>query len=134
MWAPLLNCADVLIYRLASKTCCSSMYFCHFDGIPLLFYVALAGAGQPAARRPSENNNDPLPKVPCYGDQLTRVRMAGAKDLRAGSHTPRDRVEHIYPFRFVDWHTKRSFLKVGLMNVLVLLKIILFCKFTLISN
>ena len=58
--------------------------------------------------------NDPLRniKVPCFGDQLTRVRLAGAKDLRSGSHTPCDRFEHIHPVRIVDWHTKRSFLKV----------------------
>ena len=57
---------------------------------------------------------DPLAsiKVPCFGDQLTRVRLAGAKDLRAGSHTPQDRLDHLYPYRIVDWHTKRSFLKV----------------------
>lgn len=51
-------------------------------------------------------------KIPCFGDQLTRVRLAGAKDLRAGSHTATDRLDHIYPFRIVDWHSKRSFLKV----------------------
>ncbi|KAJ7374424.1 hypothetical protein OS493_007530 [Desmophyllum pertusum] len=50
-------------------------------------------------------------KIPCFGDQLTRVRLAGAKDLRAGSHTATDRLDHIYPFRIVDWHSKRSFLK-----------------------
>ena len=57
---------------------------------------------------------DPLAKVqiPCFGDQLTRVRLAGAKDLRAGSHTAWDRLDHLYPFRIVDWHAKRSFLKV----------------------
>ena len=58
--------------------------------------------------------DDPLAnvKVPCFGDQLTRVRLAGAKDLRAGCHTPQDRLDHLYPFRIVDWHSKRSFLKV----------------------
>ena len=74
---------------------------------------APARAGQPAAHTPSVENSDSIPQVPCYGDQLTRVRMAGAKDLRAGTHTPKDRLEHLYPFRIVDWHTKRSFLKVG---------------------
>ena len=44
---------------------------------------------------------DPLAnaKIPCFGDQLTRVRLAGAKDLRAGSQTPKDRLDYIDPFR-----------------------------------
>ena len=70
---------------------------------------------QPASHVPPVPElDDPLPKVriPCFGDQLTRVRLAGAKDLRAGCHTPQDRLDHLYPFRIVDWHTKRSFLKV----------------------
>ena len=72
-----------------------------------------ARPGQPQAHVPPVlDDDDPLPTVPCFGDQLTRVRLAGAKDLRAGSHTPKDRLDHLYPFRIVDWHTKRSFLKV----------------------
>lgn len=70
---------------------------------------------QPASHVPSTAQpDDPLAKVrvPCFGDQLTRVRLAGAKDLRAGAHTPQDRLDHLYPYRIVDWHTKRSFLKV----------------------
>ena len=70
---------------------------------------------QPASHVPPVPElDDPLPKVriPCFGNQLTRVRLAGAKDLRAGCHTPQDRLDHLYPFRIVDWHTKRSFLKV----------------------
>lgn len=69
--------------------------------------------GQPAAHVSPQQNDDTLPKVPCYGDQLTRVRLAGAKDLRAGSHTAKDKLEHLYPFRIVDWHPKRSYLKVS---------------------
>ena len=63
---------------------------------------------------PAPDPNDPLAKVrvPCYGDQLTRVRLAGAKDLRAGCHTARDRLDHIHPIKVADWHCKRSFLKV----------------------
>ena len=49
-------------------------------------------------------------KIPCFGDQLTRVRHAAAKDLRAGSHTPEDRIDHINLFPIGDWHSKRSFL------------------------
>ena len=70
---------------------------------------------QPASHiRPVASTSDPLQnvKIPCYGDQLSRVRFAGAKDLRSGCHTARDRFDHIYPFHIVDWHTKKSFLKV----------------------
>ena len=70
---------------------------------------------QPASNVPPVSQiEDPLMnvRIPCYGDQLTRVRLAGAKDLRAGCHTPQDRLDHVYPFRIVDWHSKRSFLKV----------------------
>ena len=70
---------------------------------------------QPAAHVPPiASSSDPLKnvKIPCYGDQLSRVRFAGAKDLRSGCHTPKDRFDHIHPFRIVDWHSKRSFLKV----------------------
>ena len=63
---------------------------------------------------PPPDPSDPLAKVrvPCHGDQLTRVRLAGAKDLRAGCHTARDRLDHIHPIKVADWHCKRSFLKV----------------------
>ncbi len=63
---------------------------------------------------PAADPSDPLVniRVPCYGDQLTRVRLAGAKDLRAGCHTARDRLDHIHPIKVADWHCKRSFLKV----------------------
>ena len=70
---------------------------------------------QPASHVPPKpSENDPLKgvKIPCYGDQLTRVRFAGAKDIRAGCHAPEQRFDHIYPFCIVDWHTKRSYLKV----------------------
>lgn len=70
---------------------------------------------QPASHIPPvASSDDPLSgvKVPCFGDQLTRVRLAGAKDLRRGCHSARERLDHLYPFCIVDWHTKRSFLKV----------------------
>ena len=72
---------------------------------------------QPASHvPPTTSEEDPLSgvKIPCFGDQLTRVRFAGAKDLRAGCHSAKDRFDHLYPFCIVDWHTKRSFLKVCL--------------------
>ena len=70
---------------------------------------------QPASHvPPSTSESDPLHgiRIPCFGDQLTRVRFAGAKDLRAGCHVARQRFDHLYPFCIVDWHTKRSFLKI----------------------
>ena len=70
---------------------------------------------QPASHVPPlASDSDPLcgVKVPCFGDQLTRVRFAGARDLRSGCHTAKQRLDHLYPFCIVDWHTKRSFLKV----------------------
>lgn len=82
--------------------------------------------GRPAIHAPSRPDQPashvpPVPdpaeplcgiKVPCIGEQLTRVRFAGAKDLRAGAHTSKDRLDHLYPFHCAAWHTKRSFLKV----------------------
>ena len=70
---------------------------------------------QPASHiPPTTSDADPLHgvKIPCFGDQLSRVRFAGAKDLRSGCHTAKQRLDHLYPFCIVDWHTKRSFLKV----------------------
>ncbi len=70
--------------------------------------------------RPVPSTDDPLSgvKIPCFGDQLTRVRLAGAKDLRAGCHSARERLNHLYPFCIVDWHTKRSFLKVLIVVII----------------
>ncbi len=55
-----------------------------------------------------------IPPEPAKNDPLTRVRLAGAKDLRAGCHSPRQRIDHVYPYRIVDWHSKRNFLKVSI--------------------
>ena len=69
---------------------------------------------RPRAHIPSvATNTDPLKdvKIPCFGDELTRVRFAGARDLRSGCHTAKQRLDHLYPYRIVGWHTKRSFLK-----------------------
>ena len=70
---------------------------------------------QPGAHIPPiSSETDPLSgvKVPCFGDELTRVRFAGARDLRSGCHTAKQRLDHLYPYRIVGWHAKRSFLKV----------------------
>lgn len=64
---------------------------------------------------PIGSQTDPLEgvKIPCFGDELIRVRFAGARDLRSGCHTPKQRLDHLYPYRIVGWHAKRSFLKVN---------------------
>ena len=63
---------------------------------------------------PAVLEDDPLSgvKIPCFGDELTRVRFAGARDLRAGAHSARQRLDHLYPYRIIGWHTERSYLKV----------------------
>ena len=66
------------------------------DHTPDLPDNARSRPDQPFAHIPPiPEPNDPLRniKVPCFGDQLTQVRLAGVKDLRSGSHTPRDRFE-----------------------------------------
>ena len=91
------------------------------DTIPTM--RATSRPDQPASHAPPvATESDPLHgvKIPCYGDQLSRVRMAGAKDLRAGCHLAKQKLDHLYPFCIVDWHTKRSFLKVHMYMYLLL--------------
>ena len=77
---------------------------------PVIPETAIARPGQPGAHITHADENMDI-KVCASGDQLTRARFAGAKDLRAGAHTARDRFEFCAPFGPVMWHTKASLLQ-----------------------
>ena len=56
---------------------------------------------QPRVHIPPNSSDDPLKgvKIPCFDDELTRVRFAGGCDLRSGCHTAKHRLDHLYPYR-----------------------------------
>jgi hypothetical protein len=63
------------------------------------------------------------------GDQLTRVRLEGAKSLRKGAHTAVERFDQLNPFIIELFHTLQDFIEVlekyvtrGLETVFVLME------------
>ena len=68
--------------------------------------------GQPSAHVLSTSNGTMYSmKIPFAGDQLTKVKFAGAKDLLTGAHTPADKFEHCSSFKLIMFYTKASFLQ-----------------------
>jgi hypothetical protein len=62
---------------------------------------------QPASHvPPTASDKDPLSgvKIPCFGDQLTQVRFAGAKDLCASCHSAKDRLDQVKSSQFILPH------------------------------
>ena len=49
-------------------------------------------------------------KVHVGGDLLTRERFTGAKGLRSGCATEKERFDNLYPITFEMWHTAMNFL------------------------
>jgi len=52
-------------------------------------------------------------KVPLGGDQLTRVRLQEARNLRTLSVTPEKRFDDLNPIVCEMWHSKQDFLEVS---------------------
>ena len=52
-------------------------------------------------------------KVLLGGDQLTRVRLQGARGLREHADNPVERYDHLDPVVIEMWHTKQDLLHVG---------------------
>lgn len=51
-------------------------------------------------------------KIPVGGDQLTRVRLQGAKACQDGALTAADRLEHMEPIIVEMFHTLQDLLEV----------------------
>ena len=56
----------------------------------------------------TSTDDDPLKgfQIPCFGDELTKVRFAVAHELRTGCHRAKQRLDHLYPYRIVGWHVQ----------------------------
>lgn len=51
--------------------------------------------------------------VPVGGDQLTRVRLQEAKNIRSLAVTPERRYDDLHPIVCEMWHSKQDFLEVN---------------------
>ena len=51
-------------------------------------------------------------RIPVFGDQLTRVRLQGAKALRNLATSTKMRLETLEPVVIVQWHNKQDFIEV----------------------
>jgi hypothetical protein len=73
-----------------------------------------ASADQARAHFNKDDEKDFMKKisVPFGGDQMTRVRFAGGKDLRAGANTAKHRFDHCCPFVAELFHTKMAYVQV----------------------
>ena len=73
-----------------------------------------SSADQAMAHFNRDDEKDHMKKVsvPFRGDQMTRVRFAGAKDLRAGAKTAKQRFDHCSPFVSELFHTKMAYVQV----------------------
>lgn len=56
--------------------------------------------------------------IPVGGDQLTRVRLQGAKLLLAGSHTSEEGLENLSPMIIELFHTMQDFLQVNIKMII----------------
>lgn len=54
-------------------------------------------------------------RVPVGGDQLTRVRLDGAKCLRLGSPSARESFDNLFPVVIEMFHTQMDFLEVSMI-------------------
>ena len=110
------DCVDVLEHLYKSSGMCKDQPD-QPPAFPLPLIQVPTQPDQPRSQiQPDASDFDPLQgiKVPCFGDELTRVRFAGACDLRSGCHTAKQRLDHLYRYRIVGWHAKKNFLKVSL--------------------
>ena len=76
----------------------------------------VCNSGQPGAHILS-TSNDPMysMKIAFAGDQLTRIRFAGAKDLLPGAHTPVDRFENCSPLNVSCFIQRLHFCNIAIL-------------------